>query len=329
MKTSIQWLKNYIDIPWEPRELAERLTLAGLEVEGIEEVGGVAKGVVVGEILTRESHPNADKLSVCTVDIGEEGPLQIVCGAPNCDPGVKAPVATIGTVLDEDFKIKKGKLRGVVSEGMLCAVDELGLGDAHEGILELSADAVPGTPLRALYEADVVIDWEVTPNRPDWLSHIGIAREIAAVTGTLANLRLPEIPLAESAETAVETLTSVDVQAPDLCPRYTARVIRNVKIGPSPEWMQTALRAVGLRPINNVVDITNYVMLECGQPLHAFDYDFLAGHRIVVRRAADGEKITTLDDTVIKLTTDNLLICDAERGVALAGVMGGANSEIG
>lgn len=328
MKTSIQWLRNYIDIPWKPAELAERLTMAGLEVEGMETLGEIPATVVVAEILTRQPHPDADKLSVCTVNVGAAEPLQIVCGAPNCDAGKRVPCAQIGTVLGADFKIKKSKIRGVESYGMLCAADELGLGNDHSGLLELAADAPIGVPVSEVLDTDTVIDWEITPNRSDWLSHIGIAREIAAVTGTYDKLRLPEIGLVESETVKVADLAAVEVLDPDLCPRYTARVIRNVKIGPSPDWMQKALRAVGLRPINNVVDITNYVMLECGQPLHAFDYEFLAGHRIVVRRAMAGEKIVTLDETKLTLTTDNLLICDGERGVALAGIMGGLNSEI-
>jgi phenylalanyl-tRNA synthetase beta chain len=329
MKTSIKWLKNYIDIDWQPAEMAERLTMAGLEVEGIESTCEVPETVVVAEILDRQPHPDADKLSVCSVNVGADEPLQIVCGAPNCDAGKKVPCALVGTVLGEGFKIKKSKIRGVASFGMLCAADELGLGSDHSGLLELAADAPVGEPVvDSLPSNDTVIDWEVTPNRPDWLCHIGIAREIAAVTGTFAKFRLPDVSLQEATDTKVTDLASVDVFDPDLCPRYTARVIRNIKIGPSPDWMQEALRAVGLRPISNVVDITNYVMMECGQPLHAFDYEFLAGHKIVVRRATAGEKITTLDETELELTTDNLLICDGEKGVALAGVMGGLNSEI-
>ncbi|MBT3288205.1 MAG: phenylalanine--tRNA ligase subunit beta [Victivallales bacterium] len=329
MKTSIKWLENYIDIDWEPAEMAERLTMAGLEVEGIESTCDVPETVVVAEILDRQPHPDADTLSVCSVNVGEEAPLQIVCGAPNCDAGKKVPCARIGTVLGEKFKIKKSKIRGVVSFGMLCAADELGLGGAHSGLLELPADAPVGEPvIGSLASADTVIDWEVTPNRPDWLCHIGIAREIAAVTGTLAAFRLPDVSFCEASDAKVADMASVEVLDAELCPRYTVRVIRNITIAPSPEWLQEALRAVGLRPINNVVDITNYVMMECGQPLHAFDYEFLAGRRIVVRRAAAGEKITTLDEVERELTCDNLLICDGEKGVALAGVMGGLASEI-
>lgn len=328
MKTSINWLKQYIDIPWSPRELAERLTMAGLEVEGIDETGAVPEGVVVGEILSRDKHPNADKLSVCQVNVGTAEPVQIVCGAPNCDTGVKAPVALPGAVLAAGFKIKKAKLRGVESAGMLCSARELELGDDQSGIMHLPAEAAPGRPLQEYLQADTVIDWEVTPNRPDWLSHIGIAREIAALTDNRKALRLPAVELTAGGTAKIADLAKVEVKDEELCPRYTARLIQNVKIGPSPVWMQRALESVGIRPINNVVDITNFVLMECGQPLHAFDYEKLAGHMIVVRRAADGEEIMTLDGKKHRLTRDNLLIADAERGVALAGIMGGENSEI-
>ncbi len=328
MKTSINWLKNYIDIPCPAKDLAERLTLAGLEVEGIETIGGIPESIVVGEILTREKHPDADRLSVCTVNDGsDDAPLQIVCGAPNCDVGNKIPVARIGTDFGDGFNIKKTKLRGVKSFGMMCSARELGLSEDHEGLLELPKESEIGRPVNTMFEADTVIDWEVTPNRPDWLSHIGIAREIAAISGSAADLRLPDVECPQATDQAADAV-SVEVLDTDLCPRYTARVIRNVHIKPSPEWMQHALSAVGIRPINNIVDITNYVLMECGQPLHAFDYERVRGQKIVVRRARNGEKIVTLDDQEHELTAENLLICDGEGGVALAGIMGGANSEI-
>lgn len=327
MKTSVNWLKQYVDIPWSAEELAERLTLAGLEVEGIERLGVVPPSVVVGHILKREAHPNADRLSVCTVTTGGEAPLQVVCGAPNCDAGQKVAVALVGTELPGGT-IRKAKIRGVESFGMICAEDELGLGADHSGIMVLPADAPLGAPLGTVLGSDVVIDWEVTPNRADWNSHLGIAREIAAVSGTDARLRLPSTAAPEAAGTCIEALTSVEVHAPDLCPRYIARIIRNVRIAPSPEWLQKALTAVGIRPINNVVDITNYVMMECGQPLHAFDYELLDGRRIVVRRASAGDRMVTLDGIERALTAEALLICDGARGVALAGIMGGANSII-
>ncbi len=328
MKTSVTWLKKYVDIPWEPRELARNLTLAGLEVEGIDQLGMIPDGVVVAEILSREKHPNADTLSVCQVTTGTGEPLQIVCGAPNCDAGRRVPLATIGTAF-ADFKIKKAKLRGVESNGMMCSARELSLSEDHGGLLILPPETPLGQPVKELIQTDAVIDWEVTPNRPDWTSHIGIAREIAAVIGAgQAGVRLPAAELKTVAGVPVASAAAVEVVAPDLCPRYIARVIRNVKIGPSPEWLCRALEAVGLRPINNVVDITNFVMLEYGQPLHAFDLALLEGRKIVVRRAAAGETITTLDGKEFKLTSENLLICDGARGVALAGVMGGQNSGI-
>lgn len=328
MKTSLKWLSNYIDLPWDAQGLADNLTLAGLEVEGIETAGGIPEGVVTGKILSRDSHPDADKLSVCTVTVGGDEPLQIVCGAPNCDTGNIVPVATIGTEFDGGFKIKKTKLRGVASHGMMCSARELEIGEGHDGLLELPADTPVGKPVADLFQGDTVIDWEITPNRSDWASHFGIAREIAAVADTAEDLRQPAVSLVPVGDEHVSDLATVEVLDTDLCPRYTARMVRHVKIGPSPEWMAEALRTIGLRPINNVVDITNYVMMECGQPLHAFDYDTLGGHKIIVRRAEKNEKLTTLDGSECQLTGENLLIADAERGVALAGVMGGANSEI-
>ncbi|MFO7821107.1 MAG: phenylalanine--tRNA ligase subunit beta [Lentisphaeria bacterium] len=328
MKTSLNWLKNYVTTNWDAEELAEKLTLAGLEVEGIQKSGDVPAGVVIAEIKERRKHPNADKLSLCEVDNGSGELVQVVCGAPNCDAGKKVPMATVGTELGEGFKIKKAKLRGEVSYGMLCSAAELGISDDQEGLMELSEDAVPGKPLSDYLEQDTVIDWEITPNRPDWLSHIGIAREAAAVSGRTETFKRPDATLPHATAPTVEELVTVNVQDPDLCPRYTARIIRNVKIAPSPDWLKQALTAVGIRPINNVVDITNFVLLECGQPLHAFDYELLGGQHIIVRRAADGEKMTTLDGTEHTLSADNLLIADSKCGVALAGIMGGGNSEI-
>ena len=327
MKTSQKWLSNYVDIPWSPAELADRLTLAGLEVEGIEDVGAVPEGIVIAEILERRQHPNADKLSLCDVSLGDE-PFQVVCGAPNCDAGTKVPLAPVGATIG-DFKVKKAKLRGEVSYGMLCSEQELGLSEDHSGLMILPTDAPVGESLVDYLGRDTVIDWEVTPNRPDWLSHIGIAREIAALTGKPESLTLPSVEVTRRDPAPADSVASVAVPAPDLCPRYTARIIRNVTVKPSPPWMQEALLAVGLRPINNVVDITNYVLMEWGQPLHAFDLALLAGSKIIVRRAADGEKLMTLDGQEHELTSDNLLIADAERGIALAGVMGGENTEIG
>lgn len=327
MKTSSEWLAQYVDVPWSPERMARELTMAGLEVEGIDVLGNTPDGVVVGHIISRKPHPNADRLSVCMVKSGAGEAVQVVCGAPNCDAGRKAAFATVGTTMSPDFTIKKAKLRGVESFGMLCSARELGLSDDHDGIMLLPDDAPLGTPLRDYLGTDTVVDWEVTPNRPDWLSHIGIAREIAALTGN--PLTMPELTTPVLGSGAVGERVSVRIDDPDLCPRYTARLVENVRIGPSPDWMQRRLRAVGLRPINNVVDITNFVLMECGQPLHAFDFDSLAEHAVVVRRAREGETLVTLDGTAHTLGPDSLLIADPVKGVALAGVMGGANSEIG
>ncbi|MBN2450655.1 MAG: phenylalanine--tRNA ligase subunit beta [Lentisphaeria bacterium] len=328
MKTSLRWLQNYVETAWDAPELALRLTMAGLEVEGMEETPALPETVVAARILRREPHPNADRLSVCTVDAGGAGPMAVVCGAPNCDLGRVVPCALPGSRLPSGMTVKRASIRGVESAGMLCAEDELGLGTDHSGLMVLGEEVAAGTLLRELIPEDAVIDWEVTPNRPDWNCHIGIAREIAAVAGDASRFRLPEFPSRETAAARAGDWTRVEVRDPDLCPRYIARIIRNVRVGPSPEWMRRALKAVGIRPISNVVDVTNYVMMECGQPLHAFDYDLLHENRIVVRRAAEGETIVTLDGVERTLTPDALLICDGAKPVALAGVMGGANSEI-
>ncbi len=329
MKVSYNWLLNYVDISCSVPELAEKMTMAGLEVEAIETAKTVPDGVVVGEILERSKHPNADKLSVCRVADGEKE-LQIVCGAPNCNAGKKVPLATIGTVFIDpkdgsEFKIKKGKLRGEKSMGMLCSADELGLGGDHSGLLELDSELKTGTPLGEIYSGDTVFEVEVTPNRPDWLSHWGIARDVACLLN--AKSMKPEAQLASPVKIE-EADRLVTVEDKELCPRYTARIIRNAKIAESPEWLQERLLSIGLRPINNVVDITNFVLHELGHPLHAFDLDLLAENRIIVRRANDGEKMTMLDESEIELKNHHLVIADAEKPVALAGVMGGAHSGI-
>ncbi|MCX8154970.1 MAG: phenylalanine--tRNA ligase subunit beta [Verrucomicrobiae bacterium] len=339
MKLTYHWLKQYVDFDWSPEELAERLTMLGLEVEGIEKIGGEFEGIVVAQVITREKHPNADKLSVCRVHDGR-GERQIVCGAQNFQPGDKVPLILPGHTLpakpgQEPFTIKVGKIRGVESHGMMCSPSELGLAEESEGLLILRPDAQVGQPFAEYLgraRGDVVYDLETTPNRPDWNSVLGIAREISALTGN--PLRLPSIPeLPEDAAQPADALVSVTLADPELCPRYTARVILGVKIGPSPDWLRHTLEKVGLRSINNVVDVTNYVMLETGQPLHAFDYHLLARDAqgkpaIIVRRAAEGEKFITLDGQEHTLTTENLLIADPAKGIALAGVMGGQNTEI-
>ncbi len=324
MNISYNWLKKYIDLSLTADELPAKLTMAGLEVEGIEKTGSIPEGVVTAKILSRNPHENSDHLSVCQVDKGDEV-LQIVCGAPNCDAGNIVSLATIGTTFKDGegtFTIKKGKLRGVESFGMMCSARELGLSNDHDGLLILPADTKIGVPFGELMDSDVVYDCSVTPNRPDWLSHIGVARDIAALLDT--KLVMPEVCNADAP--IVSGL--VTVNDPELCPIYAARIIRGVKVGDSPEWMQKALTAVGIRPISNLVDITNYVMMEMGVPLHAFDIRNLSGEKIIVRRAAEGESIVALDGKKYDLTPENLCICDAEKPVAIAGVMGGEYSGI-
>ena len=326
MNVTLNWLKNYIDFECSAGELADRLTMLGIEVESVKQPGAELEGVVVGSVNAIKPHPNADKLVLCQVDIGEPEELQIVCGAPNVREGMHAPVATIGTTLPIGLTIKRAKLRGETSQGMLCSEKELVLSEDAAGLMELSTDIPIGTPLAtALGLDDTLFELEITPNRPDCLSLIGVAREIRAETGN--PLKLPQVDFSKDGAD-VREVTSVTIEAPGLCPRYAARVIRGVKIRQSPAWLQQRLESVGIGVINNIVDITNFVLMEYGQPLHAFDYHKLAENRIVVRRAMAGEKLTTLDEIERELTTDMLVIADAEKPVALAGVMGGYDSEI-
>jgi phenylalanyl-tRNA synthetase beta chain len=357
MKLTLNWLKQYVDFDWSPEQLAERLTLLGLEVEGVHKTGGEFDGIVVAQILTRDPVPGSDKLSVCKVNDGK-GERVIICGAQNHKPGDKVPLILPNFALPlkpgdkEPFVIKERKVFGITSHGMMCSHQELGIDPEtiglkrEEGLLILPADAKVGQPFAEYLGrtgGDVVFDLEITPNRSDWNSVIGIAREIAAVTGN--KLKMPDVnsvglrcsaaPSPKDAQQRVPTndLVSVRLDDPDLCPRYTARVVKGVKIGSSPDWLRTTLEKVGIRSINNVVDVTNYVMLEIGQPLHAFDYHLIAKGKdgkptIVVRRAKAGEEFITLDGQKHKLGTENLLIADEEKGIALAGVMGGQNSEI-
>ena len=326
MNVTLNWLKDYIDFEFSPSELADRLTMLGIEVETVKELGTGLEGVVVGKVSAVRPHPNADKLVICQVDVGEAEELQIVCGAPNVREGMLAPVATVGVTLPIGLTIKAAKLRGEVSQGMLCSEKELGLSEEAAGLMELPTDISIGTSLvAALGLDDVMFELEITPNRPDCLSLIGVAREVRAETGN--PLKLPSVDLQEN-ETDIRSLTSVTIDAPELCPRYAARVIQGVKVGESPAWLRQRLESVGIGVINNIVDITNFVLMEYGQPLHAFDYHKLAENRIVVRRAVEGERLTTLDETDRELTADMLVIADAEKPVALAGVMGGYDSEI-
>jgi phenylalanyl-tRNA synthetase beta chain len=322
MKVSLNWLREFVALPSTTSALVDLLTLAGVEVEGVHQRGADIPFVVVAQILESTQHPNADRLSVCKVDHGTGTPAQIVCGAKNYRVGDKVPLALPGALLPGDFKIKVGKLRGVESQGMLCSAKELGLGEGHEGLLILPADAPVGASLSTLFPADVVLDLEITPNRPDLLSHYGIAREIAA----LSSVPLAPPPFA-SATPAVNG-HRIAIDAPALCPFYTARRIRTVKVGPSPEWLRARLDAIGIRSINNIVDVTNYVMMEMGQPLHAFDEAKLTDGSIRVRPATEGESFQALDGKTYLLTGADLVIADADKPAAIAGVMGGEQSGV-
>jgi phenylalanyl-tRNA synthetase beta chain len=323
MKVSFNWLKEYVDCVLTPAELADRLTMAGLEVEGVEETGAALKKVVVAQIVSIAPHPRADRLSLCSVKTRERT-YPIVCGARK--QGDKVALALAGTELPGGTKIKKTTIRGEQSEGMLCSEAELGLSASAEGIMILPQEAPLGIPLAdALNTRDHLLEISVTPNRGDCLSIIGVARECAALLGTALH---PPTPQLREGKQQVEELVQVSILDPDLCPRYSARLITGVKIAPSPFWLRTRLENAGVRSINNVVDVTNYVMLEYGQPLHAFDFDLLEGGAIVVKRAAEGERFVTLDGVERVLQRDTLMICDAARPVAIGGVMGGLNSEI-
>lgn len=334
MKISRNWLQSYVDLASFPDdEISRAITFLGFEVEGVLRTGAPRlDSVFVGEVLTREKHPNADKLSVCSVDVGpQHGTKTIVCGAQNYKVGDRVPVALPGAVLPGNFEIKQSKIRGQSSDGMMCSGRELGVGEDHAGLLILTDRPAVGLPINeVLPAADTVFDIEVTPNRPDCLSHLGIAREIAAFFKR--ELRYPEIRFTANSVSAgaveSELLRSVRVESQQDCPLYTAYAIAGVKIGPSPGWMQDRLRAIGLRPINNVVDVGNYVLHEYGQPVHTFDAANLRGRQIIVRPAADGETMTTLDGKERIMDPSMLVIADAERSVAVAGIMGGMDSGI-
>ena len=328
MLVPFSWLSQYVDITLAPEELAHRLTMGGIEVGDVFTRGGW-EGCVVGYVRATRPHPNADTLTLCEVDPGDGPPVEVVCGAPNVAAGQKICFARPGVTLlnmhtGRREELKPATIRGVVSEGMICSEAELEISDEHEGIIVLPDDAAVGTPLDEAL-GDTFLELELTPNRGDCLSMLGVAREIGAITGQA--VRIPEIGYAEAA-VAVGTLARVTVEDPELCPRYTASVITGISIGPSPQWLQERLNRAGLRPINNVVDVTNYVMLEFNQPLHAFDLDTVTDRHVVVRRAAEGEEFTTLDGVTRKLSSDNLLIADPAGAIGIGGVMGGANSEI-
>jgi len=327
MKASLKWLRDYVNISLPPEELAQKLTMSGTEVAGIDAVGGW-ENIVVVQVVAIEPHPNAERLQLATLDLGTEH-LTSVCGAPNVEVGQKVAFARIGAQLidpesGELVKLKRAKIRGIASEGMICSERELGISERHEGILVLPPDAPLGIPLDE-YLGDTILDLDITPNRPDCLSIIGIAWEIAALTGK--SVRLPEVSYDETGE-PIERKASVEIADADLCPRYCASLITDVKMAASPPWIEQRLLACGMRPINNIVDVTNYVMLEYGQPLHAFDYQKLARNRIIVRRAQDGEMLTTLDGVKRALSSEMLVIADGEGPVAIAGVMGGGESEV-
>lgn len=326
MRVSLNWLKDFVDLDLPTDELAKDLTMAGLEVESREPLGRSLRDVVAGKILSLRNHPQSDKaLFLCDVDMGN-GVVQVVCGAPNAAIGMMAPLALPGAVLPGGVKVKETRIRGEVSTGMLLAEDEMALSDDHSGLMVLPSDLAPGASVaEALCLEDEALEIAITPNRADCTSVIGIAREIAALTGQ--PLRRPDSRVRES-DRNIGTLSRVTIEDPVGCPRYAAGVLLGVQIKPSPFWLRYRLLVSGIRAINNVVDVTNYVLLELGQPLHAFDYDRLKENRIVVRRAGAGETFTTLDGKTHSLTPENLMICDAERAVALAGIMGGLNSEI-
>ncbi len=328
MKVPLSWLRSYVDIALPPKDLGHRLTMAGLETSGYAVIGGSWENILVGRVVSVEPHPNADRLRLATVDLGDEQ-IIAVCGAPNVAAGQRIAFARVGArLMDAESgrleTLKAARIRGVVSAGMVCSERELGLGNDDTGILVLEESAPVGAPL-ADFLGDTILDLEVTPNRADWLSVLGVAREVAALTG--GPVREPHMFYLEEGE-PIESLVTIKVDAPDLAPRYTASLITGVHLAPSPRWMQERLLKAGQRPINNLVDITNYVMLEYGQPLHAFDFDLLEHKTVVVRRAAPGETLVTLDGESRPLSTDMLVIADSSRPVGLAGVMGGANSEV-
>lgn len=338
MNISYNWLKDYLDFSLTPEEVSSALTSIGLETGGIEEVQAVKgglEGLVIGKVLTCEAHPNSDHLHITTVDLGDGVPTQIVCGAPNVAAGQHVVVATIGTVLyagEESFTIKKSKIRGVESNGMICAEDEIGIGTSHDGIIVLPESAVPGTPAKKYYnlESDYVLEVDITPNRIDAASHYGVARDLAAwlkQNGYPYALRRPSVDNFKIDDPSGKAV-SVTVENGDACPRYSGLTIRNVKVAESPEWLRKHLLAIGLRPINNIVDITNYLLHETGQPMHCFDVAQIAGEKIIVKTLPEGTPFTTLDEVERKLSDKDLMICNEREGMCIAGVFGGLQSGV-
>ncbi|MBR3457284.1 MAG: phenylalanine--tRNA ligase subunit beta [Selenomonadaceae bacterium] len=333
MQVSVKWLKDYIDFDWSAEELADRLTMAGVPVEHVIRADEGMEKVVTGRIEKLVAHPDSDHLQVCTMNVGQEEPIQIVTGAQNVAEGQVVPVALVGAHLPNGQKISKGKLRGVASNGMLCSPGELKMDlsklteEQKDGIYILPADTPVGVPAKdVLGLDDVILEFELTANRGDCFSVFGLVREISVLSGNAP--KWPEISVKEDDPAKAEELVKIGIEAEDLCDRFSARVIRNVKIGPSPEWMQQRLEGAGIRAINNVVDVTNFVMVELGQPMHAYDYDHVAGHSLTARRAVAGERLHTLDDSSRLAKGDELVIADAEKAAGLAGVMGGLESEV-
>ena len=339
MKLSYNWLKQYINTDLSAEELSPILTDIGLEVEGLEKfqsLKGGLEGIVIGEVKTCHKHPNADKLSVTTVDIGQDELLPIVCGAPNVAAGQKVVVATVGTTLysdDDSFEIKKAKIRGEVSQGMICAEDELGIGTDHDGIIVLPEELISGTPAKDYFnvEEDYVFEIGLTPNRADATSHIGSARDLVAGLNRIVNEKKHSLSVPSVTEFKVDN-TSLDidviVEAPEACPRYSGISISNIEVKESPDWLKNKLNAIGLRPINNIVDITNFVLHETGQPLHAFDAAKIKGNKVIVRKMDNNSPFVTLDEEERKLNQDDLMICDSEEGMCIAGVFGGNHSGV-
>ncbi len=343
MKISYNWLKQYIDTKLSPEEIAVSLTNCGLEVESLEKyetIKGGLNGVVIGKVITKDKHPDADRLSVTTVDVGTGTLLNIVCGAPNVAAGQKVMVATIGAMLyptsGEPFEIKKSKIRGAASEGMICAEDEIGLGASHAGVMVLDANAKVGTPAKDYLkiEEDYIFEIGLTPNRADAASHVGVARDLVAVINSensklgILNSKL-ELPSVDAFQTDNTDLNiEVTVEDTTACPRYSGVSMSNIKVGESPEWLKNKLKSIGVRPINNIVDATNYVLHELGQPLHAFDADKITGNKVVVKKLGDKTKFKTLDETDRELSLDDLMICNAESPMCIAGVFGGIESGV-
>lgn len=336
MKISYSWLKDYIQFEKSPEEICDILTQTGLEVGGIEEVetvkGGL-EGLVIGEVMTCEAHPNSDHLSKTTVNVGTDEALPIVCGAPNVAAGQKVVVATVGTTLydgDQEFKIKKSKIRGEVSMGMICAEDEIGLGTDHNGIMVLDANARVGTPAKDFFkiESDWVIEIDLTPNRIDGASHIGVARDLAAFLSKTNKTEYTKPSVDDFSVDNNDLEIPVEVVTPEACPRYSALTISGIEVKESPDWLKNRLKMIGLSPINNVVDVTNYVLFETGQPLHAFDADEITGGKVVVKTIDAGTKFTTLDEVERELHQDDLMICNTEQGMCIGGVFGGIKSGV-